>query len=168
MPRFVTQIDIPATQQRVWDVLTDFDAYADWHPHQIIKGRAELFAGLQIITRAGVSAADRQVARAVVWKLQPVEKFEYLSGRPLIDSAKRFFHLTPYDGGTRLHHGMIFSGFVSAWKFSHGHNIENLEPLYSAFGDALIRRAKGSKRSHPTTGNRHERRAAQSKKAHLK
>jgi len=168
MPRFVTQIDIPATPQRVWDVLTDFDAYADWHPHQIIKGRAELFAGLQITDRAGASVADGRVARAIVWKFQPVERFEYRSGRPFIDSARRFFYLTPHNGGTRLYHGMIFSGFVSAWKFSHGHNIDKLEPLYRAFGDALIRRAGSSKRSQPIAGNRHERRAAQVRKAHEK
>lgn len=166
MARFVAEIDIPATPHRVWEVLTDFDAYADWHPHQIIQGKAELFAGLRVISRAGASGPDRQVARAIVWKFHPVDKFEYISGWPLIDLSRRFFHLISHDGGVRLRHGIVFSGIVSAWKFSHGHDIDRLEPLYRAFGEALIRRAKSSKRSPPTNGNRHERRAAQARKVH--
>lgn len=162
MPMFAVELDIPATPERVWDVLTDFEAYGEWNPYQTIEGHAELYAGLKIRTRASETGSDPRAARAIVWKMRAPEKLELLSGRPFLDSSKRFFHLAPHDGGTRLRHGIVFSGVVSRWNFAHGHKLDRLEPLYRAFGDALIQRAKSQKRSSPVSGNRRSRRAAQS------
>ncbi len=159
MPVFVVELDIPATPERVWDVLTDFGAYTEWNPHQTIEGRAEPYAGLKIKTREPVARADQRAARAIIWKMRAPERPELLSARPFLDSTKRFFQLTPHEGGTRLRHGIVFSGVVSWWNFSRGHKLDRLEPLYRAFGEALIRRAKSSKRSPAVSGNRRSMRA---------
>lgn len=161
MPMFVVELDIPATPERVWDVLTDFSAYPEWNPLQTIEGHAELFAGLKIRTRKSEAGTVPPATRAIIWKIRAPEKLEFLSGRPFLDSTKRFFHLAPHQGGTRLRHGIVFSGAVSRWNFSHGHKLDRLEPMYRLFGDALIRRAKSSRSSPSTSGNRRTRRAAQ-------
>jgi hypothetical protein len=44
-----TQIDIAASANRVWEILTDFRAYADWNPFIIeIVGRPEQGARLRV------------------------------------------------------------------------------------------------------------------------
>lgn len=159
MPTFTVELDIPATPERVWEVLTDFETYQEWNPLQTIEGRAEPYAGLKVRTRESPAGGNPRVARAIVWKMRAPEKLELLSGRPFLDATKRFFHLAPHDGGTRLRHGIVFSGVVSWWNFSRTHELDRLEPLYGAFGDALIRRLKSSKRPPAVSGNRRTRRA---------
>lgn len=158
MPELSIDIYLPAPPERVWNMLTDFDAYAEWNPYQTIEGRAEAFGSIKIMWRAS-SGKKVPAARAVIWVFEPHARLEFFSGKPFWFASKRFFHLTPCEGGTQLRHGVKFSGLWANWRFSRDHKIERLRPHYDALGKALADRLAGRPSRKSGVGNRHSRRA---------
>lgn len=167
MPDLLLDIEIAASPERVWNVLTDFAAYPAWNPYQTFEGRAEPFAIVQISSR-DLTGRTLQIFSAAIWKLEPGKKLELLVGKLFWLASRRIFHLEAVGDGTRLRHGLVFSGIVSAWKSPSAQEMENLRPLYAAFGAALKRRAEeparasATEKSRPPTrsGNRRTRRAS--------
>ena len=166
MPSLEMEIELSATPERVWEVLTDFHGYADWHPFQTIEGEAERFAPLRIASRLSADSPEPETARALIWKFDACRRLHILSGKPLIYSSLRYFDLQPTDAGTRLRHGVRISGLLARWRFSHGHQIDRLKPYYESFGDALRRRVSGAKPSRRGQSNRHQRRAKGARSKH--
>ena len=167
MPDLLLDIEIAASPERVWSVLTDFAAYPAWNPYQTFEGRAEPFAIVQISSR-DLTGRALQVFSAAIWKLEPGKKLELLVGKLFWLASRRIFHLEAVGDGTRLRHGLVLSGIVSARKSPSAQEMENLRPLYAAFGAALKRRAEeparasATEKSRPPTrpGNRRTRRAS--------
>lgn len=164
MMELAVEIDVPARPEKVWQVLVDFDAYAEWNPWQTISGVAERFASLRIQSRR-LDGQPLETARAVIWKLEPNARLEFLSGSPLWSMSRRYFHLSASGAGTKLKHGIAFQGPAASWRFSRSHKIERLKPVYDTFGEALIRRATGKLPPMKYPENRHARRAAKAKRA---
>jgi len=162
MPELTMEIDLAAPPERVWSVLTDFAAYPEWNPYQSIDGKAEPLAVVTVSSR-GLDGRAFPTARAGIWKLEPNRRLELGNGFPLWFASTRFFHLSESGRGTLLTHGARFSGLWAAWRFSHGHKIERLKPLYEAFGQALAQRLAGRKAPQPFQKNRHSRRASKAK-----
>ncbi len=162
MPELTIELDLAASPERVWSVLTDFAAYPEWNPYQTIEGTAEPLAVVIVSTRA-LDGRLFPTTRAGIWKFEPNERLEFLNGLPLWFSSTRFFHLSPSAKGTLLKHGVRFSGIWAAWRFSHSHKIERLAPLYEAFGQALVQRLAGRKAPQLFQKNRHSRRASKAK-----
>jgi uncharacterized protein YndB with AHSA1/START domain len=48
-----TTVDIDASKQAVWDVLTDFAAYGEWNPFLRIEGTAEVGTKLVVHMSGG-------------------------------------------------------------------------------------------------------------------
>ncbi|MFB9157024.1 SRPBCC domain-containing protein [Chromobacterium violaceum] len=109
-----TEIDIAASLEQVWQVLTDWRRYPEWNPFIVgLHGRHE--AGARLVAtlhppggrhttfRPRLTAFDVQTRLAWRGKL-------LVPG--LLDGAHHF-QLEPLDGGgTRLHHGEDFSGIL--------------------------------------------------------
>lgn len=153
MPDLLLDIEIAASPERVWSVLTDFAAYPVWNPYQTFKGRAEPFAILQISSR-DLTGRALQVFNAAIWKLEPSRKLELLVGKLFWLASRRIFHLDAVGDGMRLRHGLVFSGIASAWMSPSAQEMESLRPLYVAFGAALKRRAEESTRAPPAKKSR--------------
>lgn len=155
MPDLLLDIEIAASPERVWSVLTDFSAYPAWNPYQTIEGRAEPFAIVQM-SSCDLRGRALPVFKTVIWKFEPAAKLELLVGRLFWLASRRIFHLEAVGDGTRLRHGLVFSGIVSAWKSPSAQEVENLRPIYVVFGAALKRRAEEpthappAKKSRPT------------------
>ena len=130
MPDLLLDIEIAASPERVWSVLTDFAAYPAWNPYQTFEGRAEPFAIVQISSR-DLTGRALQVFNAAIWKLEPGRKLELLVGKLFWLASRRIFHLEAVGDGTRLRHGLVFSGIVSAWKSPSAQEMENLRPLFA-------------------------------------
>ena len=160
MPRISVELILPVPPERVWNVLTDFESYGQWHPYQTIDGTAEPLSIITIKTHtrepAGVSAE-----RAIIWKSQPATRLEIIGGR----LAKRFFLLEPHPQGTRLRHGYRASDLWVNPIFAPAFRIEKLRRLYEEFSRALEKRVISPQAKSKGAGkNRHERRASKAKK----
>ena len=153
MPDLLLDIEIAASPERVWSVLTDFAAYPAWNPYQTFEGRAEPFAIVQISSR-DLTGRALQVFNAAIWKLEPSRKLELLVGKLFWLASRRIFHLDAVGDGMRLRHGLVFSGIASAWMSPSAQEMESLRPLYVAFGAALKRRAEESTRAPPAKKSR--------------
>jgi hypothetical protein len=139
-----TSIDIAATPERVWEVLTDFERWEAWNPFiPHVEGAAETGTALRLSIVLG---GRRLPVDARVRIVDPPEHLRWrgprleLLGR--VFSGEHYFRLEARDGGTRLTHGEDFDGLiaplVSRW----------LEPVlrksFGAMNEALKRRAERS------------------------
>ncbi len=110
-----TSVDINATPEAVWSVLTDFDAYPEWNPFiRSISGT--LAQGEQLDVNLGASGKKPMSFTPVVTAVTPGEGFAWLGhlGMKGIFDGRHQFQLSESGTGTRLDHFEEFSGVLSA------------------------------------------------------
>ena len=109
-----TSVDIDATPESVWGVLTDFDAYPDWNPFiRSISGA--LAKGEQLDVSVGASGKKPMRFTPVVTAAIPGEEFAWLGhfGMNGIFDGHHHFQISVSGKGTRLDHFEEFSGVLS-------------------------------------------------------
>jgi len=108
-----TTIIIKANVNKVWDVLTDFDAYSSWNP--FIKGiKGELKLGA-VLNNTLMNKDKEMVFTPEVTKLVPQQEFEW-TGKALANTfigAHSFKLEKISENETKLLHGEQFSGLLS-------------------------------------------------------
>ena len=136
-----TEAFIPAAPARVWAVLTDFDAYADWNPLNI-RASGEARAGGKIRTTF-VNPAGRPGATVTqtvtLTTFEPERALAWSGTVPLLFHGRHHFTLTPEGEGTRLLHGEDMGGLI-ATSFSEAILREKFVPWYEAVNAALAAR----------------------------
>lgn len=122
-----TEIDIAASPERVWQVLTDWRRYPEWNPFIVgLHGRHE--TGARLVATLHPPGGRRLTFRP---RLSEFSAGSLMAWRDtllvagLLDGEHRFRLEALDDGGTRLHHVEDFSGL--------------LLPL---IGDGLLERAR--------------------------
>jgi hypothetical protein len=131
---------IPASPERVWDVLADFDRYGEWNPLNIWAG-GEARAGARVPMRfvdAGGGKGKVIAQTVTVTASDPPRRLEWVGRVPLLFRGRHFFELSPERGGTRLIHGEDLSGLIPV-LFSAS-RIERQKGSYEAMNRALERR----------------------------
>lgn len=139
-----TEAFIPATPARVWAVLTDFDAYAEWNPLNV-KASGEARPGGKIRTTfvnpAGAPGAT--VTQTVtLTTFEPERALAWSGNVPLLFRGRHHFTLTPDGEGTRLLHGEDLNGLI-AMTFSDAILAGKFVPWYEAVNRALAERVAG-------------------------
>jgi len=93
-----TEIDIQASPERVWEILTDFDSYPEWNPFiRRISGKAEAGARLKVYLRR--SFARGIFFRSTILKAEPNRELCWL-GRlviPGLFEGKHAFIIVPLE-----------------------------------------------------------------------
>lgn len=157
------QVEIAASPARVWDVLTNFEAYEEWHPYHTITGVVEKFGRIRT-TSYNLKTGELQGRDAgVITRFVKDEALEIVSGSPLFWGAKRWFHLQASPKGTLLSHGTRFLGIGARRAFGRTHKIARLLPYLDALSDSISRRAISRNWRKTAGGNRHSRRASTAK-----
>ncbi len=116
-----TEVEIAATPERVWSILTDFPAYADWNPFiRSIRGAPEQGARLEV--RIQPSGAKGMTFRPTVLAANRAQELRWL-GRLLLPGlfdGEHRFAIQPIGGGkVRFRQSERFSGIlVSLFKAS--------------------------------------------------
>ncbi len=132
---------IPATPARVWAVLTDFDAYADWNPLNIRASGVARSGGK--IRTTFVNPAGRPGATVTqtvtLTTFEPQRALAWSGNVPLLFHGRHHFTLTPEGEGTRLVHGEDMGGLI-AMTFSEAVLREKFVPWYEAVNAALAAR----------------------------
>jgi hypothetical protein len=136
-----TEAFIPAPPARVWAVLTDFEAYAEWNPLNIRAG-GEARPGGRIRTTfvnpAGKPGAT--VTQTVtLTTFEPERALAWSGSVPLLFRGRHHFTLTPEGEGTRLLHGEDLGGLI-AMTFSDAVLTGKFVPFYDAVNRALAER----------------------------
>ena len=109
-----TEIRINAPADRVWEVLTDFEAYVDWNPFvRSLEGSLEPGKTLKVTLEQPESKP--MVMQPKVVGLEPGRGFKWLGhlGIPKIfDGEHRFELEAREDGTTRFIHAERFGGIL--------------------------------------------------------
>ncbi|GAB3131189.1 SRPBCC domain-containing protein [Tsukamurella serpentis] len=107
-------VEIEATPEQVWTVLTDFDAYPQWNPFVIGAAAPE---GLQPDRKLDVrvrNGGSEMGFRPTVQVAQPGRELRWL-GRVVVPGlldGEHYFILEATPGGTRLTQGERFRGVL--------------------------------------------------------
>ena len=109
-----TEIDIDATPGRVWSVLTDFPAHAQWNPFiRSIAGLPQ--RGQQLVVSIQPAGGRPMTFKPTVLAATAGEQLRW-RGRFLVPGlfdGEHYFEMTANgQGGTRFVHGEKFSGLL--------------------------------------------------------
>ena len=135
-----TTVDIDASRDAVWDVLTDFSSYSEWNPSMRIEGTPEV--GTKLVVHLTGNGGPGMSFKPKVLAATPGKELRWLGklGVPGIAAGEHFFILTTNeDGTTRLNHGERYSGALVA--LARGSSA-NSGTAYEAFNQALKQRVE--------------------------
>jgi hypothetical protein len=110
-----TTVDINASKQLVWEVLTDFAAYHEWNPYMRIDGTAQV--GTKLSVHMGSGGGRGMAFKPIVLAATPCDELRWLGrlGFGGILDGEHFFILDRNaDGTTHLAHGERYSGVLVA------------------------------------------------------
>ena len=143
MKELRTQIEIEATPERVWEILTDFDAYPEWNPFiQAIEGEAA--PGSKLEVRIEPPGGRAMSFKPIVLEAAPRQELRWL-GRVLVPGlfdGEHSLRIEPVDD-SRVR-------FVQAERFTgvlvplFGKSLAKTERGFTAMNEALKRRAEAT------------------------
>jgi len=136
---FEVSIDIDAPPERVWDVLTDADAYTAFDPN-MIEITGPIAEGNKLAIRTKLS--PNQTFRPTVQGVEPNRRMVWHSGMPFgLFTGDRVFTLTPTDGGgTHFHMEETFAGPMMAMI---GGTIPDMTQPFNDFATGLKEKVEG-------------------------
>ena len=144
-----TTVDIDASRDAVWDVLTDFASYKEWNPVMRIEGTPEV--GTKLVVHLTGAGGHGMSFKPKVLAATPGKELRWLGKLGLrgIAAGEHFFVLTTNnDGTTRLNHGERYSGALVA--LARGSSA-NSGAAYKAFSQALKQRVEHLHKTSITT-----------------
>ncbi len=108
-----TEVEIDATPETVWAVLTDLAAYHEWNPF-ITSAEGSVAVGEKLVNRLDPPGGRAMTFKPTVTAVEDQRVFEWLGrlGLPGIFDGRHRFELVPTDGGTRLIHTEHFKGVL--------------------------------------------------------
>ena len=109
MPPATTEIsaaiDIAATPERVWAVLTDLASYPQWNP-VFREASGQVAVGNRItLTSTQPATGHTMTVKVKVLTAEPATELRWVSSVLGLMTSKRSFTLSPANGGTRLMQG---------------------------------------------------------------
>ncbi len=140
MRQISATIDIEATPQRVWAILTDLAAYPQWNPF-IRQASGQLSEGATLTLRMVPAQGRAMTFRPTVLAAQPGERLRWI-GRmimPGIFDGTHEFALEDLGGHTRLTQSETFRGLLVPLARK---TISQTENDFHALNQALKRRAE--------------------------
>lgn len=137
------ELEIDASPETVWRVLTDFAAYPDWNPYVLhLAGDLALGETLEL-TIAQRNWNGPLTLYPTVARLEAPRTFGWHGrvGLAGLHETDHYFELKPLpDGRTRLVQTEEFRGWLPAWMDSESHRAPTRE-AFAAMDEALARRA---------------------------
>ncbi|MCB0918474.1 MAG: SRPBCC domain-containing protein [Actinobacteria bacterium] len=108
-----SQIEIDASPDVVWKVLTDLERYHDWNPF-IVSSRGELRQGETLVNRMQPPGGRAMTFKPKVTEVDDGAVFEWLGhlGVPGLFDGRHRFELQAAGNGTLLRQDEYFSGVL--------------------------------------------------------
>ncbi len=135
-----TEIDIAASPEVVWDILSDLERYPEWNPYHVrVDGRLEPGSILDLEIHKPNGEQVRLSPRIMC--LNPFQCLSWGGGIPGIFQGEHVFKLLPLtENTTRLIHSEVFSGFAVPFA-----SLDAIEEGYEQMNQALKTRAEASR-----------------------
>ena len=142
MKQLDNELEINASAERVWQLLTDFASFPQWNPFiQHVSG--ELKRGAQLEVTLQPSGTHATTIRPIVLKTEPNREFRWI-GRWLIPGLlddEHIFTIEPLDAGrVRFKQREIFTGLFASFH-GRGRNTDTRRG-FREMGKALKLRAE--------------------------
>lgn len=138
MKSFSTKTTIHAAPEKIWSILTNAGAYAEWNPAvEKVQGRIALGEKVTVYPK---SSGGRAFPVTVV-EFEPAESMTWSGGMPLgLFKGVRTFKLTRRsDGAIEFSMHEVFSGLLSPLIEK---SIPDLQPDFEAFALGLKTRSE--------------------------
>jgi hypothetical protein len=136
-----SEIDIAAPPARVWDILTDFEAYPEWNPF-ILELGGDLRKGGRLTVKIQPPGRKAMTFRPTVVALEPERELRWL-GKLMVGGVfdgEHSHRLDPIEGGTRYVQSERFSGVLVPFT---GGMLSSAQDGFDAMCAALKLRAEG-------------------------
>jgi hypothetical protein len=144
MHKILTEIDIDATPERVWSILTDFAAYPSWNPFiRSISGDVQ--AGHRLTVSIQPVGGRAMTFRPTILLVQPTSELRWLGHLlfpGIFDGEHCFKIAASTSGGVRLTQAETFSGVLVA--LSKASLDRGTKPGFVAMNEALRARAESA------------------------
>jgi hypothetical protein len=114
MKELRTEIEIQASAERVWQLLTDFPAFPQWNPF-IRKASGNIRVGERLEVRLQPSGASAMTFRPTVLKVEPNREFRWLGHLliPGLFDGEHSFTIEPLgEGRVRFTQREVFTGLL--------------------------------------------------------
>ncbi len=129
-----TSIDIQATPEAAWNMLTDFQTYDDWNP-MLQNVRTQPRVGSPVRFELLMGDGKRMKFKAKMTRVDAPVELNWTGGSPLIITGKHYFRIEKLgENQIRLHHGEYFKGLLFPLMAK---TIQNSKPLYESMNQAL-------------------------------
>jgi hypothetical protein len=128
MKEVVTEIQIDASPDKVWRVLTANEEWAVWNPF-ITKSAGALVVGQKITNTMEMKGQKPMTFKPTVLKADTAKELRWL-GRlilPGLFDGEHYFKLEASDGGTKFTQGEIFRGILIGML--------NMDDVRASFGE---------------------------------
>lgn len=137
MKAFSTAIQIQATPQAVWTVLTDGAHWAEWNP-TVDRVEGTIAAGGKVSVYVKLSPGRAFPVR--VSAFEPPHRMVWTGGMPLgLFKGERIYTLTPHAAGVAFAMRETFSGPMAPLITR---SIPDMQPAFDQFAAALKRRCE--------------------------
>jgi hypothetical protein len=139
--RLFTDIDIDATPEQVWEVLTDVTAYRAWNPF-IVRAEGVVEAGRRLTLTMQPVGGRAMTLRPRLVEVDVPRRLRWRGtvGVPGLMDAEHTFTLEPRGSGTRLVHQEDFRGVLV--PFLAASLDRNTLPAFVAMNEALRSRVE--------------------------
>ena len=136
-----TSLEINASPENIWKVLTDFKAYNDWNP-MLRDMDIALHPGANIRFRVLNDKGTKLGLKANVTQLSEHRELRWRGGNAALLSGEHYFRIEPLaDGSCRFYHGEKFSGLLLPLvRFV----LKDAIVMYRRMNDALYQRVQQS------------------------
>ena len=139
MKEVITEIEINASPDKVWQVFSANDQWEAWNPF-IIKSVGALVVGQKVANTLTMKGQKPMTIKPTVLKAESAKELRWIGHLlfPGIFDGEHYFKLEATAKGTRFVHGEIFKGILIGIV-----NMDDVKSGFEALNVALKKRVEG-------------------------
>ncbi len=138
MKEVITEIDIDATAERVWNVLAANELWHTWNPF-IVRSAGALTVGQKVTNTMQMRGGKQMTFKPTILKAEPGKELRWLGQLflPKLFDGEHYFQIESRGSKTHFIQGERFSGILIGML-----NLDDVRASFKALNEALKKRAE--------------------------